>query len=489
MRRRLVVGSIALFVLLVGAGGGVSAKNTTVKRLGNNSEGTTLISKGGVVELAVLDGYDVLAVNVAANPNARLRKLFDISGHAWATFPSGIAYLSSENAFAFGDQGSPDEIVVTNTAGHVVDVRPVQYLPGTPPVLGTETLLGLDAGAPFPNTIARVVFLADGSASIEIMTPAAVVLHEIPIVGLPPEESYVTGLAFVSPDRFLVSTASPNIWPLALDGTVTGGPVAVSEASDVEGIVALPNGSIYANDYTAGVLFAFDANLVRKPSMDRHFEIGLGLSRGIDAVWDPLTGGLIVHALDRDHAAFDTALVSGDLKSRQMLFQLDLTPGLAMLGDGSLATCQFFGPAAILRHSRSGVLLDTLSLTTIPGLPPVRCMSIAYLSSIDAYALRLRGAARAQTVYLVSRAGVFLRSFTVPEPIVTLATSPDSNGDRLLVWGLPQLRTYGVSGALISTKTLQTAPLLAPIGFAALPGGGYALFDPNNSEVAIYLQN
>jgi hypothetical protein len=489
MRQLLVAGPITLIVLLSFAGGGVSAKSATARRLGNNSEGSTLISTGGRVELAVLDGYDVFAVNLASNPNARLRKLFDVSAHAWSNFPSGIAYLSGENAFAFGDQGSPDEIVVFNANGRVIDVRPVQYLPGTPPVLGTETLLGLDAGAPFPNTLARVVFLADGTPSIEIMTPAGVVLHEIAVVGLPPDETYVTGLAFVSPDRFLVTTASPNIWPVALDGTVAGGPVAVSEASDIEGIVALPNGGVYANDYTAGVLWALDASLARRPSLDRHFEVGLGLTRAFDAVWDPLTGGLIVNALDRDHASFETAVVSGDLKSRQVLFPHDITPGLAMLGDGSLATCQFFGPAAVLHYSRSGVLLDSLSLLTVPGLPPVRCMSIAYLSSIDAYALRLRGAARAQTVYLVSRAGVFLGSFTVAAPIVTLATSPGSNGDHLLVWGPPQLRTYGVSGALLSTQTLQTAPLVAPAGFAALPGGGYALLDPNNSEVAIYLQN
>ena len=486
MRRLLAAVSITLVVLPLGAGGGVSAKNTTVARLGNNSEDSTLIAHGGLVELAVLDGYDVLAVNVASNPNARLRKLFDVKAHQWAEFPSGIGYISGENAFVFGDQGNVDELVVTNDAGRVIGVRPIQYLPGTPAVLGTEALLGLGTDAPFPNTLARAVFLEDDTVSIEIMTPAGVVLHEIPVVGLPPDENYVTGLAFVAPDRFLVSTASPHIWSVALDGTVNVGPVTVAEAGDVEGVVVLPSGDVYANDYTAGVLLAFDANLVRRPSRDRRYDVGLGLSRAFDAVWDPMTGGLIVNALDRDHVTAEIAVVSGDLKSRQVLFQNTNTFGLAMLGDGSLATCQIFGPPAVLHYSRSGALLDSLSLTTIPGLPAARCVTIAYLSSIDAYALRLRGAGRGQTVYLVSRAGVFLGSFTVAAPILSMATAPDGNGDRLLVWGLPQLRTYNLSGALLSTQTLQTAPLAVPAGFAALPAGGYALFDPNNSEVAIH---
>jgi len=388
--------------------------------------------------------------------------------------------------FVFGDQGSLDELVVTNSGGHFLPSRPIQYLPGTPTVIGIEGMVYLGAETAFPDTLARAVFYDDGTPGIEIMTRAGVVLREIPIVGLPPEESYITGLTYVATGQFLVSTASPNIWTVGVDGTVTAGPVAVAEAGDVEGLVALPDGRVYASDYTAGMLFGLDTNLARQPSLDRSYAIGVGLSRVFDAVWDPITGDLLVNALDRDHQASETASVSLRLDSKEVLFQNPLTFGLTLLGDGSLATCQVFGPARILHYSRAGVLLDQLNLTTIPGLPPQRCGTIAYLASIDAYALRLRGPGQGQTVYVVSRAGVFFGSFTVPAPILALSTRPGGGGDELLVWGPPQLFTYDPSGTLLSTQTLDTGPLVAPFGFAALPDGHYALLDPNNSEVAIF---
>jgi hypothetical protein len=234
------------------------------------------------------------------------------------------------------------------------------------------------------------------------------------------------------------------------------------------------------------MLFALDETLAREPSLDRSYAIGVGLTRGFDAVWDPTTGGLLVSALDRDHGAAVIASVSLSLDSRDVLFQNAPTFGLTVLGDGSLATCQFFGPPRILHFSRTGVLLDELNLTTIPGLPPQRCGTIAYLASIDAYALRLRGPGQGQTVYVVSRAGVFVGSFTVPAPILAMSTRPGGAGDRLLVWGPPQLFTYDPLGTLISTNTLDTGSIVLPFGFAALPDGHYALLDPNSSEVAIF---
>lgn len=487
MRRFIACVGTALFVVSFSPFASLSARNTSAKRLGNNAEGATLVSNGpGEAKVAVIDGYDVLVVPAGGRGKAPAHPLFDVKAHEWALFPSGIAYLGREKNFVFGDQGSLDELVVTNSGGHFLPTRPIQYLPGTPAVIGAEGMVYLGAHTAFPDTLARAVFYDDGTPAIEIMTRAGVVQQEIPIVGLPPEENYVTGLTYATTGQFLISTASPNIWTVSLDGAVTAGPVAVAEAGDVEGLVALPDGRVYASDYTAGMLFGLDANLARQPSLDRSYEIGVGLSRTFDAVWDPTTGDLLVNALDRDHAAAEIASVSLHLDSKEVLFQNALTFGLTILGDGSLATCQFFGPARILHYSRTGVLLDELNLTTIPGLLPQRCGTIAYLASIDAYALRLRGPGQGQTVYVVSRAGVLFGSFTVPVPISALSTRPDSGGERLLVWGPPQLFTYDPSGTLLSTRTLDTGPIVAPFGFAALPHGRYALLDPNNSEVAIF---
>ncbi len=485
MRRPIAAAPTALFFLLTFASSGsLSAKGTLVKRLGNNTEGATLVSNGpGEAQIALIDGYDVLVVPVGGRGKASAHKIFDVKAHQWAAFPSGIAYLAAERNFVFDDQGSFDELIVTNAGGHLLPSRSIQYLPGTPAVIATEGMVYLGPDTAFPDTLARAVWFEDFTPSIEIMTRAGVVLQEIPVG---PPVDYITGLTYVSSGAFLVSNASADIWTVALDGTVTAGPVVVAGVGDVEGLVAHPDGRVFASDYTAGTLFAFDANLGRQPTRDRSYAIGIGLSRAFDAVWDPATGGFVINGLGRELVQAETAVVSPRLDSKEVLFQHFDTFGLTMLGDGSLATCQIFGPARLLHYSRSGVLLDEMNLTTIPGLPPAKCRAVAYLSSIDAYAMVLRGAGRTRTVHFVSRAGVHLGSFDAPSRIFSLSVPPDGAGDQLLVWSAPQLLTYDPAGTLLSTRTLDTGSLAAPSGFASLPGGSYALLDASNSEVAIF---
>ena len=45
----------------------------------------------------------------------------------------------------------------------------------------------------------------------------------------------------------------------------------------------------------------------------------------------------------------------------------------------------------------------------------------------------------------------------------------DAPGDRLLVWGPPQLFTYDQFGTLLSTRTPDTGQLFAPLVFVAMP--------------------
>jgi len=487
MRRRLTAALIAvLFLLTFPSSGRLAAKSALVTRIGNNSEGATLLSNGpGEAQVAILDGYDVLVVPVGGNGKAPAHKLFDVKAHQWADHPAGIAYLGVEQNFVFDDQGSLDELVVTNSGGRLLPSRPIQYLPGTPAVIATEGMMYLGAGTAFPDRLARAVFLDDLTPSIEIMTRGGTVLQEIPVG---PPIDYITGLAYLQSGSFVVSNASASLWTVALDGTVTAGPVDVEGVGDVEALVALSDGRIYAGDYSAGKLFAFDAGLGRQQSLDRSYEIGIGLSRALDAVWDPVTSGLVANGIGRELLQAETSVVSPRLDSKELLFQHLDTFGLTMLGDGSLATCQIFGPARLLHYSRAGVLLDSMNLTTIPGLPPARCRAVAYLSSIDGYALVLRGGgARVQTVYFVSRAGVFLGSVVAPSLIFSMSVQPDGPGNQVLVWSAPnQLLTYDSAGTLLSTRTLDTGPLVAPLGFTALPGGHYGLLDGNNSEVAIF---
>src|SRR5262249_22242282 len=152
--------------------------------------------------------------------------------------------------------------------------------------------------------------------------------------------------------------------------------------------------------------------------------------------------------------------------------------------DGSFATCELFG-TNIDRFARDGTLLGSLDLSTVAGLPNSRCVTIAYIPSADAYAIRVRGSANATTVFVVSSSGTLLSSVVTPTHF-TLTTLPGQPGN-FGVAGLDNvLRTYDASGTLVDQHAVATGSLLEPFGYAGGPAGRYAVTDPNDSEVALF---
>jgi hypothetical protein len=473
--------------LALAAAGGLAHAGATVDvRLGNNTEGTTRITNGpNANQVAALDGYDVVGIPVEGNGRTQPHMLFDVRSVPWGAFPSGIAYIPTDKTFVFDDQGNLDALTFVDGSGHEIATTPITYRPDSPPVFSAEGLEYLPAGSAFPDTIARAIW--DGTtAYIEIISRSGVVQRDIPLA-LPADESYVTGLTYLQSGRFLVSTGNPNIWTIGLDGSVLAGPTSLANAADIEGLTALPSGRVLAADYTAGTLFSFDSNLNRDPARDRQFPIGPGVSRSFDAAWDPVPGSFAVLGLDRDHQAPVVADVSNDLTSLTRLFH-PLAPsiGLTVLPDGSAATCRFAG-RRLDHYGRDGTLLSSLDLGTVGGgLPARRCTTLAYLPAIDGYALGLAGAANQNTVFLVSSAGVFLGSFSAQGPFV-LSAPPGGTGNVVDVATIDwTVRTYDTTGTLVAQRSLATGNLVQPNGYAAGPGGSYALLDANDSELAIF---
>ena len=487
MRLRLVLGACAALVFASSANAGLVVD----KRLGNNSEGATTITNGRYANnVAILDGYDVIAVPTEGNGKARAQKLFDVKTIPWVSFPSGIAYIPSERSFVFDDQGDLTDLQVVSEAGAVQAPRPITFLPDYPAeaIGAAEGLAYLPQASPWPDAIARAVWFPDdlNPAHIEVLSRDGVVLKEIG-VSLPPEEAYITGLAYLGKDGFLVTTADNNMWHVALDGSVTG-PVNVPDATGIEGLATLPDGRVYAADYTLGRLLAFDKNLRRDLGRDRSYEIGVGLSRAFDGFWDTSTGAWALLGLDRDHIQTTIALVSASLGARTLLFHLPgFFSGLAAGPGGTVATCPFDAPG-IGVYSRSGSLVSTIDFTTVVGMPARRCQTIAYLPSLDAYAVKVVRRANRQRVFVVSTSGVLLRTLVVPSPISAL-TSPPEASSTVGVWQpfIGTYETYDAStGALLSAASIGLAPLLQPAGFIAGPNGSYALLDGNDSEMAVF---
>jgi hypothetical protein len=471
----------AALVVFLAVAAPAAAGLTQDRRLGNDTEDITTITNGqNEGQVAALDGYDVIAVPAAGKSKQPPHTLFSLKSVPWGAFPSGLAYVGPDHTYVFSDQGAPDQLTFTDASGQLLSETPVTYLPTSPLVFGVEALVYLDKDAAFPDTIARAILGEDG-AYIEILDRSGVVQRDIP-VAVP----YITGLTYVPPGRFLVSTADQNIWTVGLDGSIVSGPVAVPEAADVEGLT-LADGQVVAADYTAGSLFIFDKKLRRTSDRDRSFPIGVGISRTFDAVWDPISGGWAVQGLDRDHQQSIVATVPTSLASKTALFHLPtFTQGLTELPDGSFSLCNVEQPS-IDHYSRAGVLLGSINLPAA-GLTRV-CNTLAYLPSLNAYALRERRQSLARIVYLVSSGGSLMGSFTAPELFANLAKAPDGPGDEVLLWEpfSSRVETYREpAGTLVAQRTIDTGPIAAPFSFAAGPAGSYAILDGNDSEVATF---
>ena len=460
-----------------------SAGLTLDKRLGNNTEGSTFIANGSNAgQVAVLDGYDVIGIPVNGK-RAQPHTLFTTKGVGWAAFPSGIAYVPVDKTYVFDDQGALDQLTVVSATGQLLAPRPITYLPSSPPVFSAEGLVYLGDDSVFPDTIARAVW--DGEfAYIEIMGRDGVVQRDI-MTQLPPANAYITGLAYLSSGVFLVSTADENLWTIGVDGSVLSGPTPVADTFEIEGLTAVPGGRVYAAGYSAGVLRALDDKLRRDPSGDRPYPIGIGISRAFDAVWDPATAGWAFQGNDSSPLQGFIFTAPATLDSKTTLFPVpSFSLGLTELADGSFATCKFEHPE-IDHYSRNGTFLGSIDLLAA-GLPR-RCTTLAYLPALDAYAVILRR--NPSTVFIVSVGGTVLGSFPSAAPVAALSRAPDGPGDEVLAWepATSTLETFHApDGALISRRVLDVGPIVAPFGFAAGPGGTWAILDANDSEVAVF---
>lgn len=458
-------------------------------RLGNNTEDVELITSGpNAGQVAVLDGWEVLAIPVSTPSRTQPRLLFDVTDVPWAAFPSGMGYVPNEKVYVFGDQGSFDDLIVVDATGHQLPSRPINYLPGAPAVFATEGIVYLNEDTAFPNTLARAVLLEDFSIAIQILRPDGTQLREIVVSGVPEEDAYILGLTYLKEGQFLIATGQ-GLWHVDLDGTVVDGPLAVPHVPGVEGLVTLPNGRIYAAGYSLGSLLAYDRDLVREPARDRQYPVGIGQSRSHSGFWDETTGTWMLNGFDRIDQRGTVASVSPSLNARTVLFHPPQSEFLLASGPGGTLGVGSFSQPKVDQYDRAGNVLSTLDLGSVDGVPPsFGVRALAYVESQDAYAVRLAGPGLRSNVYLVSRDGTLLRTITTPFPGALLSSVP-GDGTKLLAWGIGTgpLATYDVTtGAEPSITTPDTGQVVIPFSYIAGPDGSYAIMDNNESSITVF---
>jgi hypothetical protein len=457
-------------------------------RLGNNTEGATLITAGPFAgQVAVLDGYDVIAVRVTGAA-AGASKLFDIRALLPEGNPSGITYIPAAREFVFDIQGQWDSLWVTDERGAPRDPRPVTYLPGFDPgsIASAEGMTHLPHGSPLPDRIARAIYIATSTAAwaqIEVLTVEGVVEQEIKL-GPPLAEAYVLGIAFLPPDGFLVSTDAAELWTIGLDGQVRSGPVTAPGLPMVEALVRLENGRVFAAAYSAGKLTALDATLARDPTVDRQFTIGPGLSRAITGVWDPVTECYLLLGMDRGLSDV-LAAVPPSRAVADVLFPTSVPHmSIARLPDeDAFALGRAFAPHGVDIVGRDGAIREQIEVSAIAGLPNRRVSALAYLPATRQFAMIMRK--HPNTLWLVSRAGVLDGSFKIPAPGLLQAIGEDGQ-DRLRIWAPPNLRTVDLAGNVLASTQPSIEGLVNPWGYVAGPNGQAMLLDAYDGTALLH---
>jgi hypothetical protein len=461
-----------------------------LNRLGNNTESITLITAGRHRgEIALIDGYDVLAVPIHPAHGAP-KRLFGIEPLNPTAFASGLVHVRSERRFNFALQAQAESLWVTDEDGTPVPPRPITFLPGFDPtwIVSVEGMTLIPGKGSAPDRIARAIFVArpEGDcAQIEILSLDGVVEREIHL-GAPLDgpETYVLGLAFDPPNSFVITCEDASLWRVGLDGGVLDGPFTSPDLPMLEGIARLGNGRFMVASYGAGRLFGLGSDLSRMPTADRAVEIGVGLSRPFDGVWDPPTGTFALVGMRRD-LTDAVASVPMSRDAADVFMTLDgPRHGIARLPDED-AFClgRLAPPFGIDIVARSGASLGEIVFSNVAGLPTRRVAALAYVPSTKQFVVGLRKVP--DKAWLISRDGNLDGSFALPAPTGALQFIDDGGPGHLGFWSPPTLYNLDLAGNVVGTSTPSTDGLVHPLGYVAAPGGQSLLLDANNSEAVL----
>lgn len=251
--------------------------------------------------IVMLNGLEVHGIPANAKSEKAIRKLFDL--RQIASHPTGIAYVASERLFAIADDAQfPPALLIVDHRGTPQPPRPIQYLGGFMPDWVDGLAYLPPTSAQFPDHLAMVTGkLTDDFlflSRIQVMRLDGQVVAEIPV---PESAGTAFGVAFLPPDRLLVTTVFNEIWTLDFDGNSVAAPVS-TELLAAEGIVRLADGRIVTSE--GAQLRFYDAAFNRLPQDDRDAGTPTGLVFPLSVAWNSDTHEHLVTA-GTEESGFD----------------------------------------------------------------------------------------------------------------------------------------------------------------------------------------
>lgn len=506
-------------------------------RLGNDTEDITFFParvRPGVV--AVMDGYDVLGLTPDAPPLVKppvpglpspvvqtaaapavvgpiirpSQKLFDVLGLKIKVSPRGITHVDPKGLFVFNDPSQPSLLFVTDDRGVTRDSIALQYPDGEPAFI--EGLAYIPAQTrEFPDTLVMVTsFTGDAfptglQARLSIINFSGEVVRQI----IPQGDLsgvYLTGVAFQSPDRLLVSSDDDEVInALDFNGKVIAsyqGPGSVLRLPaqpvlhGIEGLAQLPTGQVAAAGGFDGTLAILNlTGEVTKPEFI-DYRIGIGLSSPSGLAWDSTSNRFLAIGIERvrPDARFIFA-VAPTLDSFQPVVTADpLTRKVAYLPDEQLiAATHTNNPRGILLFSQ-GKQVGQIDTSQLSNSPPV---GLSYIPTMREFVVVFR--AQQSKLSLLTRDGALARTIDLaPKGIkaisaVTFFNPSHASGGQFLVFDNTQdlLAVTDFNGVKMATFSIRdTLRVLNPTAVttitSGLDTGAFAIANPENSEIVIF---
>jgi len=343
------------------------------------------------MHIVMLVGYEVHGVPADAVSHGAIRRLFDLRQQILGA-PTGIAYIASERLFAVVDAAQPTKLFVTDHRGTPHPPRPIQYLsadlpdhieglaylpstsPQFPDHLLTVTWKFIDV---FPFVLNRIqVIRRDGQVAAEIPVP-----NDISFLG-------VFGVAFLAPDRLLVTDEINRIRTLDFAGNIVGGPVSTGLLF-AEGIVQLADGRVVTGE--GAQLRFYDAALNRLPQDDRDAGTRIGLVGPWSVAWNPDTLQHLVVAPPEESGPLifsnQVAAVPLSLDASSRVVDLSVLPTplrfprATYMPDEHLIAVSLrrrgVTPAQIALYDNNGTVVERIDISAIAGIG--RPFKIAYI--------------------------------------------------------------------------------------------------------------
>jgi hypothetical protein len=340
-------------------------------RVGGYAEDLTYVASGKLKDqIVMINGFEVMAVQVDKKQKDKskekakdeLTSLFSLKVPELDVLPTGLAYIESEALFAFASDTNFKKLFLFDSAGSFKGTRNIQYLNSAYTPQHFEGMGYIPSSSPtFPDHLIVVVWddLAGGPVRIEIMRRDGVVVSELSNPAWPAEFNQNLGdVAYLAPNRLLVTAYDAGIWTMDFSGNILSGPVMAGNGVG-EGIVQMSDGRIVAAQFPQNLL-VFDKNLARQPDSDRNDIIGLNLNTPVGVAWNPDTNQLLVgHDMQSSNTTPAISSVPTSLDSATQVADSSASPfgrHLAYLPGEHLIAMLHLNPRRIVLFNSDGTL-------------------------------------------------------------------------------------------------------------------------------------